>query len=118
MEREQRHFLKEHEGEGEQANGFYPRTLRLTLERLNLKVPRVRYAKPFRPAILPPCWKRVDKDYEELLIAMLANGYSRAQLELAMKNLRLPFSPKALEEALDPSAEKLDFYKTQPLKSD
>ena len=127
MERERRRFLKEHEGEGEQApgfalrgqaNGFYPRTLRLTLGRLNLKVPRVRYAKSFRPAILPPRWKRVDKDYEELLIAMLANGYSRAQLERALKQLELPFSPEALEEALELIRERLDFYKTQPLKSD
>jgi transposase-like protein len=118
MERERQRFLKGHEGEGEQANGFYPRALRLTLGRLNLKVPRVRYAKSFRPAILPPRWKRVDKDYEELLIAMLANGYSRAQMERALKKLGLPFSPEALEEALELIRERLDFYKTQPLRSD
>ena len=59
---------------GEQANGFYPRNLHLTLGKLRLKVPRVRFSHSFRPAILPPRWKRVDKDYEELLIAMLANG--------------------------------------------
>jgi len=34
----------------------------------------------------PPRWKRVDKDYEELLIAMLANGHSRAQLERALNS--------------------------------
>jgi len=32
--------------------------------------------------ILPPRWKRVDKDYKELLIAMLANGYFRVQIEI------------------------------------
>ena len=62
----------------------------------------------------------MDKDYEELLIAMLANGYSRAQLERALKQLELPFSPEALEGALELIRERLDFYfyKTQPLKSD
>ena len=34
---------------GEQANGFYRRKLHLTLGKLNLKVPRVRYARSFRP---------------------------------------------------------------------
>ena len=116
MERERQRFLASHEGE--QANGFYHRRLHLTLGKLNLKVPRVRYAKSFRPAILPPRWKRVDKDYEELLIAMLANGYSRAQTERALKTLGLPFSPEALEEAKELIHEKLDFYKTQPLISD
>ena len=46
--------------------------------KLRLKVPRVRSGKAFRPAILPPRWKRADKDYEELLIAMLDGGYSQA----------------------------------------
>jgi hypothetical protein len=49
---------------------------------------------------------------------MLANGYSRAQTEGALKNLGLPFSPEALEEAKELIHEKLDFYKTQPLISD
>jgi len=103
---------------GERANGFYERNLHLTLGKLHLKVPRVRSGKTFRPAILPPRWKRADKDYEELLIAMLANGYSRAQLERALKTLGLPFSPDALEDAKTLIRDQLDFYKTQPLTSD
>lgn len=103
---------------GERANGFYQRNLHLTLGKLRLKVPRVRSGKAFRPAILPPRWKRADKDYEELLIAMLANGYSRAQLERALKTLDLPFSPDALEDAKALIRDQLDFYKTQPLPSD
>ena len=35
--------------------------------------------------ILPSCWKRVDKDYGELLIARLANGYPQVQMERALK---------------------------------
>ena len=105
--------------EGEQkANGFYPRTLHLTLGRLNLRVPRVRYGKGFRPTILPPRWKRADKDYEELLIGMLANGYSHAQLKRALKTLGLPFSEDALQDAKALISDQLSFYKSQPLPRD
>ena len=103
---------------GERANGFYQRNLHLTLGKLRLKVPRVRSGKAFRPAILPPRWKRADKDYEELLIAMLPGGYFWAQLERALKTLDLPFSPDALEDAKALIRDQLDFYKTQPLPSD
>ncbi|MBC7099752.1 transposase, partial [Candidatus Bipolaricaulota bacterium] len=116
MRRERDRFLSLNQGE--QANGFYQRNLHLTLGKLSLKVPRVRYGNAFRPAILPPPWKRADKDYEELLIAMLANGYSQAQMERALKSLDLPFSKDALEDAIALIEEKLEFYKTQPLKGD
>jgi transposase-like protein len=116
MRRERDRFLRLNQGE--QANGFYQRNLHLTLGKLSLKVPRVRYGKTFRPAILPPRWKRADKDYEELLIAMLANGYSQAQMERALKALDLPFSKDALQDAMTLIEDQLDFYKTQPLKGD
>jgi putative transposase len=77
------------------ANGFYKRDLKLTLGDLNLKIPRIRSGSQF-PAILPPHWKRIDKDYEELLIAMLCNGYSYAQIERSCKKLGLPFQKKLL----------------------
>ena len=76
MKRERERFLEQHPQE--KANGFYRRSLRLTMGELKLSVPRVRYGHTFRPSILPPPWKRADRDYEELLVAMLANGYSRA----------------------------------------
>jgi len=74
MDRERERFLGL--SEDSQANGFYTRQLNLSLGKLNLRVPRVRHGKVFRPAILPARWKRVDKDYEQLLLAMLSNGYS------------------------------------------
>ena len=52
------------------------------------------------------------------MIAMLANGYSQAQMERALKSLKLPFSQDALQDALALIEEKLSFYKTQPLKED
>lgn len=102
----------------EKANGFYSRNLHLTLGKLNLRVPRIRYGKSFRPAILPPRWKRADKDYEELLIGMLANGYSHAQLKRTLKTLGLPFSEDALADAKSLIHEQLEFYKSQPLPGD
>jgi transposase-like protein len=116
MERERQRFLEL--SAGEQANGFYGRKLHLTLGRLDLKVPRVRQGNAFRPAILPPPWKRVDRDYEELLIAMLANGYSRAQMERALRSLGLPLSEEALSDAQALIQEQLHFYRTQTLGTD
>ncbi len=58
----------------DRANGYYQRTLSLSFANLNLEIPRVRFGNSFRPALLPPAWKRVDKDYEELLFSMLAMG--------------------------------------------
>lgn len=116
MKRERQRYLQQHPEE--KANGFYPRGLQLTIGELKLSVPRVRYGHTFRPSILPPPWKRADRDYEELLIAMLSNGYSQAQMERTLKSLGLPFSKEALEDALAMIQEKLNFYKTQPLKGD
>lgn len=42
----------------ESANGFYSRTLQLAIGKLDLKVPRARHGKEFRPALLHPKWKR------------------------------------------------------------
>lgn len=116
MKRERERFLDL--VQGNQANGFYTRQLHLSLGKLNLKVPRVRCGKAFRPALLPPRWKRVEKDYGSLLLAMLANGYSQAQMERALKTLDLPLSLEALEEAKALIRDQLSFYKTQPLGSD
>ena len=70
-----------------QTNGFYNRTLKLTMGDLDLKVPRGRFGNSFRPSLLPEKWKRVDKDYENPLLALLANGYSRAKIRAILKKL-------------------------------
>jgi len=46
-----------------------------------LKIPRIRIGNNFRPALLPSKWKGVDKDYENLLLALLTNGYSQTQIK-------------------------------------
>jgi len=83
------------------ANGFYNRRLKLTLGDLDLKIPRVRIGRSFRPSLLPERWKRVDKDYENLLLALLANGYSKAKIKTTLKKLNLPYSEDSLEELVN-----------------
>ncbi len=82
MTTEREIYLKQvrKEGKKDYANGFYERELATSFGKLNLKVPRVRIGKAFRPTILPKKWKRVDEKYETLLLAFLANGYSREQI--------------------------------------
>jgi len=46
---------------------------------------------------VPPSSLETGRDYE-VLGAMLANGYSQAQMEQALKSLGLPFSREALGE--------------------
>ena len=116
MEKERELFLREHPENS--ANGFYQRKLYLSFDNLDLKVPRVRFGNSFRPAILPERWKRVDKDYEELLIAMLANGYSKAQMQRTLKKLNLPYCQESVDDVVDLIKDRLDFFKRQPLKSD
>ena len=116
MLKERELFLKSHPENS--SNGFYHRNLYLSFGNLNLKIPRVRFGNSFRPSILPPPWKRIDKDYEELLIAMLANGYSKAQIQRTLKKLGLPYSDESIQDVLDFIQEKLHFYRSQPLKPD
>ncbi len=104
---------------GDEGNGFYSRELPLTLGKLKVKVPRVRFGvNNFRPAILPPRWKRVDKDYEELLIALLSNNYSHNQIKRACAQLGLPFSQEALNDALALIEERLEVFRTQIFNND
>jgi transposase-like protein len=103
----------------DEGNGFYKRDLALSMGKLRLKVPRVRFGiNKFRPAILPARWKRVDKEYEEFLIALLANNYSQSQIKRACRQLGLPFSQEALNDALALIEERLEVFKTQIFNND
>jgi transposase-like protein len=104
--------------QGESANGFYSRTLQLSIGKLDLKVPRVRNGKEFRPALLPPKWKRVDKDYENLLTALLTNGCSQSQMERALHSLGLPYSPERIDELLEEIRQRMEVYRTSQLPAD
>ena len=116
MERDRSLYLALHPQD--YANGFYSRKLHLSLGELNLQVPRVRYGNRFRPSILPPRWQRVDKDYEELLIALLANGYNKNQIEKTVRKLGLPFSYEDVQDVEELIQDHLSFFKEQLLEPD
>jgi len=116
MMKEREVYLQRHPED--RANGFYERRLGLRFSEVDLKVPRVRFGRQFRPTILPPHWKRVDRDYEELLLGMLANGYSKSQMKQSLKRLGLSFSDDALEAVVELVKEKLEYFKQRSLKSD
>lgn len=114
MKKEREFFLQE--VPQDQANGFYSRTLQLAIGKLNLKVPRVRLGNFFRPGLLPPKWKRVDKDYENLLLALLTNGYSQTQIERALHALNLPYSQDRIEDLTAMIHERFEVFRTSPLE--
>ena len=85
---------------------------------LDLKLPRVRFGNSFRPSLLPERWKGVDKDYENLLLALLANGYSRARIKATLEELDLPYSEESVEELVNLIYDHLQFYKETPLENE
>ena len=113
IEVERELYLEQHPENS--ANGFYNRNLLLTMGNLEIKVPRVRIGNSFRPSLLPPRWKRVDKDYENLLLALLVNGYSRSKIKRTLESLRLPYQEEAIDDLTDFIYDHLDAYKTSPL---
>ena len=116
MEQERVHYLEKYPED--RANGFYPRSLGISLGKLDLKVPRVRFGKDFRPSLLPPKWKRVTQDYEEMLLAFLTNGYREEDIKRTLASLKIPFSKEALKNVLSLIQEKLQVFLSQPLPSD
>ncbi|MEM5882369.1 MAG: transposase [Candidatus Aenigmatarchaeota archaeon] len=111
MLKERDFFLSQNEDE--QGNGFYSRTLNTYYGKLNLKIPRIRSGNSFRPALLPPRWKRFNKEYEEFVLACLANGYSKAKIKSILDQLQIPFSSDVLENLLELLAEKLEYFRTR-----
>ncbi|KAA0257178.1 hypothetical protein FHQ18_11470 [Deferribacter autotrophicus] len=90
MAKEREEYLKKNPFD--LANGFYNRKLNIKYGELDIKVPRVRFGNTFRPSLLPTHWKRVDKEYEELLLAMLTNGYTKSKISRTVRKLGLSFS--------------------------
>ena len=112
MKKEREYFLQE---VPDTPNGFYSRMLQLAIGKLNLKVPRVKISNAFRPALLPPKWKRVDKDYENLLLALLTNGYSQSQIQRALHSLKLPYSQERIDDLMQLIRERCEVFNKSPL---
>jgi transposase-like protein len=113
MESERAIFLEKETNN--KANGFYPRSLTTGSFKLNLQVPRDRKSK-FRPHILPDPYKRTDKNYIDLIMSLVVNGYSESQLWASLKELGLPYSQDELNKIKDQLIEKLNDFKQRELK--
>jgi transposase-like protein len=116
MAKEREIFLERVE---DSANGYYSRMLQSAIGRLHLLVPRVRNnASDFRPYLLPPPYKRVGREYEEVLAALLVNGYSQAEMQRALHKLDLPYSREAVEQIILAIQERLKDFQQMPLTAD
>ena len=85
---------------GDVGNGFYSRNLQTSMGKLNLDVPRTRLYN-FRPSLLSQPYKRTDESYDELLIALIQNGYSPNNLRNTLRKLNLNYSPKEIDIITD-----------------
>lgn len=65
--------------------------------------------------MLPDRWKRVNKDYENLLLTFLTNGYSQSQIERALHSLNMSYSQDAIDELVSLIQERSDFYRASQL---
>ena len=83
--------------------------------KLNLKIPRVRYGNRFYPSLLSEKWKRVDKEYENLLLALLSNWYSKAKIKQTLKKLGLLYCKENMEDILNLVYQHLQTYKNSVL---
>lgn len=81
---------------GDVGNGFYSRNLQTALGKLRLDVPRTRIYN-FKPSLLPAPYKRTDESYDQLLVALIQNGYSPNNLKNTLSQLNLNYSPKEIE---------------------
>ena len=116
MEKERQIFLERVE---DSANGYYSRMLQSAIGRLHLLVPRVRNnASDFRPYLLPPPYKRVGREYEEVLAALLVNGYSQAEMQRALHKLDLPYSREVVDQITQAIQERLRDFQQMPLTAD
>jgi len=97
------------------CNRFYQRNLALSFGNLKLNIPRVRFGNNFRSFLLPQRWKRYDKDYEEFLLALLSNGYTKAKIQEICKSLSIAYSEVAMQSIEELISQQLQYFKTRTL---
>ncbi|WP_460176309.1 transposase [Thermodesulfovibrio hydrogeniphilus] len=77
--KKERDFFVEADSDNK-SNGFYQRQLGCMFGNLNLSVPRDRQGR-FRSAVLPPHWKRFDKDFEDFILNLILQSYSPSKIK-------------------------------------
>jgi putative transposase len=81
----------------DKGNGYYTRELISKLGKLGIEVPRTRNGK-FRPYILGEKYQRYSEDFEEFLISLITNGYSKTQISRTLRKLDLPYRDDEIEK--------------------
>jgi Transposase and inactivated derivatives len=115
MKSERKIFLSEEEDN--KVNGYYGRTLNAGSFKIDLNVPRDRKGR-FRPKVLPEPYRRVNEDYVNLLMSLVANGYSEGKIESTLNSLGLDYSKQHMEIIKQDLLERLNDFKTRELPSD
>ena len=82
--------------------------------KLDISAPRDRNGE-FRASILPEPWIRSTESYENLLLSLVTNGYSRNNLIGILKQLGLPHSKDELEKIENDIVHRLEEFKTREL---
>ncbi len=101
--------------QNDKGNGFYERKLATSVGNLELSVPRTRSAS-FRPSILPEPYKRVDSSYTNLLMFLVANGYSESSLIQTLKSMNLPYSEEEITKIKNDLKNELQLFKEKELR--
>lgn len=112
MKSERRIFLQG--STDNKGNGYYSRRLTAGSWKLDIEVPRDRKGE-FRPHILPEPYKRTENSYVDLLISLIANGYTDSQLMRSLKNLGLPYSEDEIRRIRDDLSGRLNDFKEREL---
>ena len=63
-------------------------------------------------------YKRTDKNYVELLMSLVVNGYSETQLLMSLKELGLPYSVDEMDKIRENLTERLNDFKQRELPQD
>jgi len=109
---ERRIYLEKNQND--KGNGFYKRMLGTPVGNLELSVLRTRTSN-FRPSVLPQPYKRVDPSYTDLLMSLVANGYSESLLIQTLKNLDLPYSEEEISKIKNDLKNELQLFKQREL---
>ena len=70
------------------------------------------------PYLLGEKYKRHSDDFEEFLISLLVNGYSKNQIARTLKKLELPYNQEQIEKIKEGLKEKVEDFKNRQLKED
>ncbi|AWS00338.1 IS256 family transposase [Metallosphaera hakonensis] len=113
MKAERDQFLKSQRESGERnyGNGYYDRQFNVLGMSLNLQVPRDRKGQ-FRSSILPDAWRR-SGEYDELVIKLLAKGYSKEEVREVLREAGV--TGTAVDQIASRMAQFMKDYRTREI---